>query len=161
MRSAVVVASLLVCGLAGACTIERVDEGSDEDAPEPDFLTRAAEILDAQALAWNAGDLDGFMAGYDRSPETTYIGTTGLITGFDGIRARYAPLFEPGATRDSVRFTELEARLLDPRFGVVTARYVLFRGDETTSTGPFTLILMRVEGTWRIVHDQSAADPPH
>jgi hypothetical protein len=43
---------------------------------------------------------------------------------------------------------------------VATARYVLTRDGETTSTGPFTLVMMRVEGTWEIVHDQSAADPP-
>jgi len=143
-----------------ACTIERVGESRDQATPEPDFMTRVTGILEAQAAAWNAGDLGGFMAGYDRSPETTYIGATGLITGFNGIRARYAPLFEPGADRDSLRFTDLEARPLDPRFGLVTARYVLFRDGATTSTGPFTLVLMRVEGTWMIVHDQSAADPP-
>ena len=40
----------------------------------------------------------------------------------------------------------------------MTARYVLHRGDTITSTGPFTLVLMSVEGTWRIVHDQSAED---
>jgi len=160
--AAFVVAATLAVTVAvtvAACTIERVGDGDTEGTAEPDFLTLVTGILDAQAAAWNRGDLDGFMATYDRSPETTYIGATGLITGFDGIRARYAPLFEEGAERDSVRFTDLDARPLDPRFGLVTARYVLFRGGQTTSTGPFTLILMHVEGAWMIVHDQSAADP--
>jgi len=145
--------------LSTACTIEPVRSSGEVGTEEPDLRTLVEGILDSQATAWNAGDLEGFMAAYDRSPETTYIGATGLIAGFDGIQARYAPLFEPGATRDSLRFTDLEARELDPRFGVATARYVLFRDGETTSTGPFTLVLLRIEGTWRIVHDQSAADP--
>lgn len=145
---------------SAGCTIEPVGNGGDEGVEEPDLRTQVAEILDEQAAAWNAGDLDGFMASYALSPETTYIGATGLITGFDGIRARYAPSFEPGAERDSLHFTDLVARELDQRFGIATARYVLTRDGETTSTGPFTLVMMRVEGDWEIVHDQSAADPP-
>jgi uncharacterized protein (TIGR02246 family) len=144
---------------AMGCTIEPVGNGGEEGPSEPDFRTQIQEILDEQAAAWNAGDLDGFMIAYERSPETSYIGSSGRITGYDGIRERYAPLFEPGAERDSLRFTDLEVRELDPRFGVATARYVLSRDGETTSTGPFTLVLLRVEGNWMIVHDQSAADP--
>lgn len=152
---------VLACSVTlASCTIVPVGNGGDQETEEPDFLTQVEAILDAQAAAWNTGDLDGFMASYDRTPETTYIGAAGLITGFEGIRARYAPLFEAGAERDSLRFTNLEARDLAPGFGVVTARYVLSRDGETTSTGPFTLVLLRVEGTWMIVHDQSAADPP-
>lgn len=29
-------------------------------------------VLDAQAAAWNRGDLDGFMAGYWKSPALTF-----------------------------------------------------------------------------------------
>lgn len=145
---------------ASACRIERVEPAGADVVDEPDLLAQAAGILDDQAAAWNGGDLEAFMAAYERSPSTTYIGSTGLIEGFDGIRNRYAPSFEPDAQRDSLRFESLRARELDPRFGVVTARYVLFRDGETTTTGPFTLVMMRVEGSWRIVHDQSAADPP-
>jgi uncharacterized protein (TIGR02246 family) len=152
----------LAIGMApwlGACTIEEaIPPGAPPD-PEPDFETLAQTILDEQAVAWNGGDLDGFMASYERAPTTTYIGSTGLIEGFDGIRQRYAPSFAPGAERDSLRFESFRARQLDPRFGIVTARYVLYRGDEVTSTGPFTLVMVRAEGAWRIVHDQSAADP--
>lgn len=143
----------------GACTIEEaIPPGAPPD-PEPDFQRLASDILDEQAAAWNAGDLDGFMASYDRAPTTTYIGSTGLIEGFDAIRRRYAPSFAPGADRDSLRFERLRTRQLDPRFGIVTARYVLFEEDSITSTGPFTLVMVRSEGEWRIVHDQSAADP--
>jgi beta-aspartyl-peptidase (threonine type) len=154
----VLVAAMLTA-IATGCTIEPVGNGGDEGTEEPDLQAQVAVILEEQAAAWNAGNLDGFMASYERSPETSYIGATGLITGFDGIRRRYAPSFEPGAARDELHFTDLTARELDPRFGVATARYVLTRDGEITSTGPFTLVMMRAEGTWRIVHDQSAADP--
>lgn len=159
MRRVPLSGALLAVAVAG-CTIEPATPGADPGNDEPGFLRQVQSILSAQADAWNRGDLDGFMAVYERSPETTYIGAPGLVTGFDAIHARYEPYFARGAERDSLSFTDLEARELDPRFGIATARYVLTRGDSVTSMGPFTLVLMRVEGSWRIVHDQSAADPP-
>lgn len=154
---------VFVCGALLAtigCTIEPATPGADAGDAEPAFLEQVQDILETQAVAWNRGDLDGFMTPYDRSPETTYIGAPGLVTGFDAIHGRYESYFEPGAERDSLSFTDLTVRELDPRFGIATARYVLSRGDSITSTGPFTLVMMRVEGAWKIVHDQSAADPP-
>ena len=142
----------------GACHIERVD-ANGAAVVEPDLATQVAALLDRQAAAWNAGDLEGFMSAYDRSPSTTYIGSGGLIEGYDGIRARYAPEFEVNAARDSLRFESLQVREVDARIGVATARYVLERDGMVTSTGPFTLVLLNVEGAWLIVHDQSAADP--
>ncbi len=113
-------------------------------------------LLTTSADAWNAGDLDGFMSWYRRAPETTYVGSVGLVHGWRGIRARYAPLFEPGADRDSLRFEDLETRPLGPDLGLATARYVLFDGDSTTANGPFTLVVRRLPDGWRIVHDHSS-----
>ena len=31
-------------------------------------------VLEAQAAAWNRGDLEGYMDGYDRSPNTEFVG---------------------------------------------------------------------------------------
>lgn len=116
-------------------------------------------LLVASAEAWNAGELDGFLEWYRRSPETTYIGSSGLVRGWEAIRARYAPLFEPGAARDWLRFEGLAARPLGPNLGLATARYVLVQGDSVTATGIFTLIVRREPEGWRIVHDHSSALP--
>ena len=150
----------LAIGLAtGGCRFERLDNNGSPVADEgPDLAEQVASLLDLQAAAWNAGDLEGFMSAYSPSPTTTYIGSTGLIEGYDGIRERYAPGFAEGAARDSLRFEGLRVREVDERVGVATARYVLEREGTVTSTGPFTLVLLNVEGAWLIVHDQSAED---
>jgi len=160
MKRVVLLCGAMIATAVGGCTIEPATPGADPGDEDPEFLAQIQDILAAQSEAWNRGDLDGFMAAYERSPETTYIGAPGLVTGFDAIHGRYESHFAPGAERDSLSFTDLAARELDPRFGIATARYVLTRGDSITSTGPFTLVVMRVEGAWKIVHDQSAADPP-
>ena len=150
----------VVAGLiTGGCELERLDSNGAPVADEgPDLAEQVASLLDRQAAAWNSGDLEGFMSAYSPSPTTTYIGSTGLIEGYDGIRERYAPGFAQGAARDSLRFEGLRVRELDERVGIATARYVLEREGTVTSTGPFTLVLLNVEGAWLIVHDQSAED---
>ena len=157
--AAVLIVLMGCMGLAfGGCTLERVDGNGGSAASEPDFATQVESLLNVQAAAWNGGDLEGFMSGYSPSPTTTYFGSGGLIEGYDAIRERYAPDFEAGATRDSLRFEALQAREVETRVGVATARYVLERDGTVTSTGPFTLVLLNVEGVWMIVHDQSAED---
>jgi hypothetical protein len=155
---AVLALALTLGPWATACRIERATAPGAEDQGA-DFEARVEEILRLSAEAWNAGDLEGFMVHYERAPTTTYIGSAGLRVGYDSIHARFAPDFEPRAARDSLRFESIRTRLLEQRFGVATARYVLHSDGVTTSTGPFTLVLMRVEGAWKIIHDQSAADP--
>ena len=132
-----------------------------EQAPPVDPATLNAAVdtlLSRSEAAWNGGDLEGFLFWYQRGPETTFLGSTGLTRGWDTIRARYAPRFEAGATRDSLRFEDLVSRPLAPRLGLATARYVLSRGDSVTASGVFTLIVEEKSEGWRIVHDHSSAD---
>ncbi len=146
--------------LAPGCRIGPSTQTRDAREEVDDLQAQIDLILQHSTDAWNGGDLAGFMIHYHRAPTTTYIGAGGLLTGFERIEARYAPAFAPGARRDSLRFVELRTRPLGPRHALATARYVLSRDGETTSTGPFTLVLLRVEGAWKIIHDQSAQDPP-
>jgi len=144
----------IALAVATACAPAR-DETA---AVDPAALYAAADtLLTESAVAWNAGDLEGFLDWYRRGPTTTYIGSSGLLHGWDAIRARYAPTFEPGAARDSLRFADLETRPLGPGLGLATARYVLFEGDSVTSEGVFTLVLEQTAEGWRIVHDHSSA----
>jgi ketosteroid isomerase-like protein len=127
-------------------------------APPPtaqDLTPVVRALLDSAAVEWNAGDLDGFMFTYARDSATTFMTARGPIYGFDAIRVRYAPRFEPGASRDSLTFTELVVRPLDADYAIVTARYVLARGDSVTATGPFTLVLRRQREGWRMIHDHT------
>jgi ketosteroid isomerase-like protein len=116
-------------------------------------------MLDASAGAWNRGDLDGFVSTYADDSATTFVSGGQVQRGFAWIRQNYAPRFAPGARRDSLRFERFVARPLGREFTMVTARYVLFRGDSVTSSGPFTLILRRQGTGWKIIHDHTSSDP--
>jgi uncharacterized protein (TIGR02246 family) len=130
-----------------------------KDESDGDIQTQVETMLRESAAAWNRGDLEAFLDDYSRAATTTYIGGGGIVVGWEGIRDRYAPLFATDAERDSLRFESLRARHLGALYVLVTARWVLYRGDTVTASGPFTLIVRRVSGGWKIIHDHSSSDP--
>ncbi len=145
-------AALAVLAMA-ACR----SSGERTDVVDREGLQAAVDhLLTESEKAWNGGDLAGFIDWYKRGEETSFLGSNGLTHGWDTIRQRYAGRFEPGASRDSLRFEELVTRPLAPWLGLATARYVLFQGDSVTSTGVFTIVVEKTPEGWRIIHDQSA-----
>jgi hypothetical protein len=59
-------------------------------------------VLDKQILAWNRGDLEGFMAGYWKSPDLVYLSNNTVVRGWQTLLDRYRQLYQPpneGKTR--------------------------------------------------------------
>lgn len=117
-------------------------------------------MLTRAAANWNRGDLDAFVDDYLPSDSTTFIGGRGLVRGPKAIRAGYAPLFTAGAVRDSLSFEILDVDPVAPDAVNLIGRYTLARRiagrDSVTSRGPTSLLVRRVQGRWRIVHDHSS-----
>ncbi|MDH3428358.1 MAG: nuclear transport factor 2 family protein, partial [Gemmatimonadota bacterium] len=104
-------------------------------------------------------DLEAFMAIYADAPTTSFMTFDGPVYGRESIKTGYAAAFAPGGPRDSLRFEDLTVRQLPPLIGLATARYVLHRGGQVTSTGWFTIVLRRVGGGWLVIHDHSSESP--
>ena len=117
-------------------------------------------MLHRSAAAWNRGDLDGFMSDYLPGDSTTYIGGRGLVRGPAAIRTSYARLFTGEVQRDSLSFVILDVDPVAPNVANLIAQYVLTRRvggrDSVTARGPTSLLVRRVDGRWRIVHDHSS-----
>ena len=127
--------------------------------PAADPAQARREVLDVLvhgARAWNAGDLDDFVSDYLPDSNTTFITKTGVLHGIAAIRGVYAARFAPGAQRDSLHFQGVEVDVLGPDVVNTIAWYVLTRGDSITARGPTSLVMRRVNGRWRIVHDHSS-----
>lgn len=113
-------------------------------------------VLDHGARAWDAGNLDEFVSDYLPDTATTFITKTRVLHGVEAIRGVYAARFAPGAQRDSLHFQNVEVDILGPDVVNTIAWYVLTRGDSITARGPTSLVMRRVNGRWRIVHDHSS-----
>jgi ketosteroid isomerase-like protein len=142
------VAAVAMLGAAAGCASVTVQSRSPA---EP--VAVATALLAHGAASWNAGDLDGFMADYADS--ATFVTSQGLVHGRPAIQARYAPRFRPGAVRDSLWFRDIAARWEGDGIQAV-AWWHLSRGDSLVARGPTSLLLRRVDGHWRIVHDHSS-----
>ena len=115
------------------------------------------QVLDAQVVAWNKGDLPGFMEGYWQSPDLTFFSGGNKTRGWQATLDRYRKKYQgEGKEMGKLAFRELDVRLLGADHAVVTGRFQLQLKAET-ATGIFTLILHKKEAGWRIVHDHTSS----
>lgn len=143
---AALVASLLATsGCAGPQTFTQAD-------------TRAVtDVLDEQAAAWNRGDLAGFMAAYERSPELIFTSGSnvrrGWQTTFDKYRARYG---EDQSSMGKLSFEVLDLRALGRDGAVMLGKWRLTDTPQA-GEGVFSLVFLRTADGWRIVHDHTSS----
>src|SRR5882762_9918501 len=106
------------------------------------------QVLDAQVVAWNKGDLPGFMEGYWQSPDLTFFSGGNKTRGWQATLDRYRKKYQgEGKEMGKLAFKELDVRLLGTDHAVVTGRFQLQLKAET-ATGIFTLILHKKEAGW-------------
>ena len=156
---------IFVVALLGGCDFER-QVSREAPGPEGNEETASEEIrgmLQASTASWNAGNLEGFLDDYWRSEDLTFSGATGVTRGWEDVRTRYLESYwAPGSARDSLRFEDLEVVPLGEEHAFALGRYVLSRpedGGVVTSSGFFSLILEKMEGEWKIVHDHTSGSP--
>jgi len=114
-------------------------------------------VLDAQQAAWNRGDIDGFMQGYERSPNTTFVSGDGVMRGWQKVLDQYKRSYDTRAKMGTLVFSELEITPLGGDAAVVMGRWELVRADDRPN-GRFTLILRRTpRGMWHIVLDHTSS----
>jgi uncharacterized protein (TIGR02246 family) len=114
--------------------------------------------LQREVTAWNAGDIDGYLAGYERSPTTTMIGRLQLYRGWDAIAAMYHARFANRRRMGTLAFSDLEIRVVAPDYAVVIGRWGLLRAAEDGGPvgGFFTLTLHKGATGWRIILDHTS-----
>ena len=121
-------------------------------------------VLEAQVAAWNRADITAFMASYEVSPETTFVGTTSVNKGFQPILERYKKGYTNKEQMGTLTFKDLDIRLLPTAAGVteyavVTGRFHLERterGSAAKDDGIFSLVWHKGPGGWKILLDHTA-----
>jgi ketosteroid isomerase-like protein len=119
----------------------------------PSIVIRA--IIDAQAAAWNRGDIDGFMAGYAHSPETTFVSGDEVTRGWQTVRDRYAKKYDSREKMGSLTFSGLTINPLCDDAAIVLGSWRLQRKDDQPH-GKFTLLFRKLPEGWRIVLDHTS-----
>lgn len=127
---------------------------AEKPADGPTASIRA--VLDAQAKAWNKGDLEAFMEGYWKSPKLSFSSGADVTRGWDATLARYKKRYQAdGAEMGKLTFSDLEIELLGADAALVRGRWQLVRNKDKP-VGIFTLIFRKLPEGWRIVHDHTS-----
>lgn len=125
-------------------------------AATPEADVRA--VLDKQVAAWNRGDIEEFMTTYLDSPSLTFSGRDGVTRGYRPVLERYRAKYSTREAMGTLRFSEIEVRLLNDSAALVLGRFDLTRSQAGggNAAGRFTLVLQKTPQGWRIIHDHTS-----
>ncbi|MCM3901429.1 MAG: SgcJ/EcaC family oxidoreductase [Pyrinomonadaceae bacterium] len=115
-------------------------------------------VLDAQVDAWNRGDIEGFMDGYARSPDVTFISGDNFTRGWQTVHDRYKKNYDSREKMGTLTFSELETTVLGNDAVVTIGRWHLQLANGQPH-GRFTLVFRRTGQGWRIIHDHTSSAP--
>jgi len=113
-------------------------------------------VLEAQAAAWNRGDVEAYMDGYDRSPNTEFVGGDSITRGWQEVLDRYKKKYDTREKMGTLTFSDLEINILSGDAALVLGRWRLKRASDEPH-GTFTLLFRKTKAGWRIVHDHSSS----
>jgi ketosteroid isomerase-like protein len=117
-------------------------------------------VLNDQKEAWNAGDVDEFMAlGYWHSDELVFVSGESEHHGYDAVLARYKARYTEGdAEMGALQFSGLSITETGQDSATATGRWDLDFEREEDIGGGFALELIRMPQGWRIVRDTTTSD---
>lgn len=111
--------------------------------------------MDDQAVAWNRGDIEGFMAGYWKSDKLTFISGLNVTRGWQGTLDRYKKTYDSRAKMGVLTFSDLEITMLGKDAAVVLGSWALKR-EKDDPHGKFTLTFKKFKEGWRIIMDHTS-----
>jgi beta-aspartyl-peptidase (threonine type) len=124
------------------------------------------KLLADQQAAWNRGDLEGYMAGYWRSPELTFYSGASVTRGWQPTLDRYRKRYQgEGREMGALTFSDLEVEPLSDGVALARGKWALSFKTGKGAHGVFTLLVKKLPELvdrvdwargWRIVHDHSS-----
>jgi len=113
-------------------------------------------VLDTQQQAWNRGDLEGFMAGYDNSADLRFVSGRKVADGWQQTLDNYKKAYPDKASMGILRFGDLQITCTGAGHAFVSGTWELNYENNTSSGGRFTLIFRKKKSNWKIVYDHTS-----
>lgn len=112
-------------------------------------------LLTLQTEAWNRGNIEGFMQTYWKSDSLMFIGSKGVVSGWQQTLDNYKKGYPDTAAMGKLFFDILEVKPLSKDYAFVVGKWMLKRSIGDVS-GHYTLLLRKIRGQWVIVADHSS-----
>lgn len=126
-------------------------------AQSPSAEDAVRKVLAAQQSAWNAGDVETFMSGYESSDATTFVGAT-ITKGYRQVLENYRRRYPTKEKMGRLTFSAIEVTPLGAEFASVIGRFHLDRTAEAggPANGIFTLLFRKTAKGWKIILDHTS-----
>ena len=125
------------------------------DSDNAKLIAAIRSVLDAQVAAWNRGDLEGYMDGYQRSPDIVFISGDRVNRGWQTVLERYKKSYDTRVKMGVLTFSDVEITILSKDAALAFGRWQLRAKDDPR--GRFTLLFKKTKNGWRIVHDHTSS----
>lgn len=119
--------------------------------------TGIRSVLDSQQAAWNRGDVEAFMSGYDASDFTTFVGAT-ITRGYRQVLENYHRRYPSKEKMGQLTFSAIEVAPLGAEYASVLGKWHLDRSPEAGGEvgGFFTLLFRKTDNGWKIILDHTS-----
>ena len=113
------------------------------------------KVLNDQQDCWNNADIDCFMEGYWKSDSLMFVGSSGVIYGWQATYDRYIKNYPDKEAMGELQFEIKETKPISPEAYLVVGKFHLTRtiGD---LEGFFTLVFKKINGKWLVISDHTS-----
>lgn len=110
--------------------------------------------IHAQELAWNKGDVDGFMSFYWNNDSLMFIGKKGITYGWKSTNENYKKSYPTKEDMGKLIFEIVKMEQFNKTTVYVIGKWQLEK--EKPVGGYFTLIWRKINGKWFIISDHTS-----
>ncbi|MFO0975630.1 MAG: hypothetical protein U0996_04490 [Planctomycetaceae bacterium] len=124
--------------------------------PTPEELIR--KTLHDQEVAWNKGDIPGFMKGYVRDESLRFSSGGNTERGWDSALKRYMTTYSTPEKMGKLKLSDFEILVLSDTYAEVFGKFYLTRDKSVgDASGLYTLLMKKQGNEWLVWHDHSSS----
>lgn len=112
------------------------------------------KVMNAQKIAWNNGDIEGYMEGYWKNDSLVFIGAKGVTHGWNTTLTNYKKGYPTKEKMGKLDFTDVQIKPLGKKYALVIGKWYLER-DEKSIGGIYSLVFQKFKNGWKIISDHT------
>ena len=112
------------------------------------------KVMTTQQIAWNNGDIDGFMKGYWKNDSLLFIGSKGPTYGWQKTLDNYKKSYPNKEKMGILEFSDIKVKMLGKNYAYVFGKWKLIRTNDSPN-GIYTLIFQKFKDGWKIISDHT------
>ena len=126
-------------------------------AQEIPVVSQISSKMKQQEMAWNKGDIEGFMKYYWQSDSLTFVGKNGIQNGWEKTLANYNKSYPDKASMGNLTFSNLSIEKIDTNTYLVLGRWELKRENNFKDLNGIYSLIWQIKGKdWVIISDHSS-----